>query len=85
VGTLLVFGMLLAPAGTAALLVRRVGAMMIVSVLIGVVSVYGGLMLSWYYDLAAGASVVIVAVGIFFVTLFVQSFLPSRRPHPEHA
>ena len=85
VGTLLVFGMLLAPAGTAALLVRRVGAMMIVSVLIGAVSVYGGLMLSWYYDLAAGASVVMVAVGIFFVTLVVQSFLPSRRPHPEHA
>jgi len=85
VGTLLVFGMLLAPAGTAALLVRRVGAMMIVSVLIGVASVYGGLMLSWYYDLAAGASVVIVAVGIFFVALVVQSFLPSRRPHPEHA
>ena len=85
VGTLLVFGMLLAPAGTAALLVRRVGAMMILSAVIGSVSVYGGLMLSWYFDLAAGASVVLVAVGIFFIALVVQSFLPSRRPHPEHA
>jgi hypothetical protein len=85
VGTLLVFGMLLAPAGTAALLVRRVGAMMILSAVIGSVSVYGGLMLSWYCDLAAGASVVLVAVGIFFIALVVQSFLPSRRPHPEHA
>ncbi|MCX6409416.1 MAG: metal ABC transporter permease [Actinobacteria bacterium] len=85
VGTLLVFGMLLAPAGTAALVVRRVGAMMIVSAVIGSVSVYLGLLLSWYYDLAAGATVVLVAVGIFFVALVVQGFMPSRRPHPEHA
>jgi len=85
VGTLLVFGMLLAPAGTAALLVRRVGAMMIVSAVIGSVSVYVGLLLSWYYDLAAGATVVLVAVGIFFIALVVQGFLPSRRLHPEHA
>lgn len=85
VGTLLVFGMLLAPAGTAALLVRRVGSMMILSAVIGSVSVYVGLLLSWYYDLAAGATVVLVAVGIFFIALVVQGFLPSRRPHPEHA
>ncbi len=85
VGTLLVFGMLLAPAGTAALLVRRVGAMMILSAVIGSVSVYVGLLLSWYYDLAAGATVVLVAVGIFFIALVVQGFLPSRRLHPEHA
>ena len=85
VGTLLVFGMLLAPAGTAALLVRRVGAMMIVSAVIGSVSVYVGLLLSWYFDLAAGATVVLVAVGIFFIALVVQGFLPSRRLHPEHA
>ncbi|MFZ4754888.1 MAG: metal ABC transporter permease [Miltoncostaeaceae bacterium] len=85
VGTLLVFGMLLAPAGTAALLVRRVGAMMIVSAVIGSVSVYVGLLLSWHFDLAAGATVVLVAVGIFFIALVVQGFLPSRRLHPEHA
>ncbi len=85
VGTLLVFGMLLAPAGTAALVVRRVGAMMIVSAVIGLVSVYLGLLLSWYFDLAVGVTVVLVAVGIFFVALAVQGLMPSRRPHPEHA
>ncbi len=85
VGTLLVFGMLLAPAGTAALFARRLGAMMMLSTLIGAVSVYVGLLLSWYYDLAAGASVVLVAVGIFFLALVAQAFIPSRRLHPEHA
>lgn len=85
VGTLLVFGMLLAPAGTAALVTHRLGAMMIISALIGVLSVYVGLLLSWHFDLAAGATIVLVAVGIFFAVLVGQGLLPSRRPHPEHA
>ncbi len=85
VGTLLVFGMLLAPAGTAALFARRVGVMMVLASAIGIVSVYAGLMLSWYQDLAAGASIVLVAVGIFFVALVAQAFVPARRPHPEHS
>lgn len=85
VGTLLVFGMLLAPAGTAALLVRRVGAMMIIAVLIGAFSAYAGLLLSWYLDFAAGASIVLVSIGIFFIVLVAQAFVPSRQPHPEHA
>jgi ABC-type Mn2+/Zn2+ transport system permease subunit len=85
VGTLLVFGMLLAPAGTAALLTRRLGPMMAVSAAIGIISAYAGLLLSWYLDLAAGASIVLVAIAIFFVVLIVQGAVPSRRPHPEHA
>lgn len=85
VGTLLVFGMLLAPAGTAALLTRRLGPMMALSAVVGVISAYVGLLLSWYYDLAAGAMIVLVAITIFFAVLVVQSMLPARRPHPEHA
>lgn len=85
VGTLLVFGMLLAPAGTAALLTRRLGPMMALSAVIGALSAYAGLLLSWYYDLAAGAMIVLVAIAIFFVVLVVQPLVPSRRPHPEHA
>ncbi len=85
VGALLVFGMLVAPAGAAALLTRRLGAMMALSAAIGAVSAYAGLLLSWYFDLAAGATIVLTATGIFFVILVAQALLPSRRPHPEHA
>ncbi len=83
VGTLLVFGMLLAPAGAGALLARRVGTMMVWGVLIGWVSVLAGLLISYYYDLAAGASIVLVAVGLFFVVLVVANL---RAPHllPAH-
>jgi ABC-type Mn2+/Zn2+ transport system permease subunit len=77
--------MLLAPAGTAALLTRRLGPMMAVSATVGIVSAYAGLLLSWYLDLAAGASIVLVAIAIFFAALIIQGAVPWRRPHPEHA
>jgi len=77
VGSLLVFGMLLAPAGTAALVTRRIGSMMAVAMLVGVVSTYIGLLCSYHFDLAAGASVVLSSVVIFFVVLVARSL---RRP-----
>jgi zinc/manganese transport system permease protein len=57
--------------------VRRVGAMMAVAALLGALSVAGGLLLSYHYDLAAGATIVLVEVAVFFVTLAVQAI---RRP-----
>jgi ABC-type Mn2+/Zn2+ transport system permease subunit len=69
VGTLLVFGMLLAPASTAALFTRRIGAMMGLAAVIGVGATYAGLLLSYHADLAAGASIVAVAIGVFLVML----------------
>jgi len=73
VGTLLVFGMLLAPAATGALVARRVSTMMAVAAGTGTASVYVGLLLSYHLDLAAGASVVLVAVCGFFCTLAVTA------------
>jgi ABC-type Mn2+/Zn2+ transport system permease subunit len=73
VGTLLVFGMLLAPAGCGALLARRVPSMMSWGAAIGSFSVYVGLLISYHFNLAAGASVVVVAVAIFFIIFTVQA------------
>ena len=73
VGTLLVFGMLLAPAGAGALIARRVPAMMAWGAGIGSLSVYLGLLASYHFDLAAGASIVVVAVVVFFAIFTVQS------------
>jgi ABC-type Mn2+/Zn2+ transport system permease subunit len=93
VGTLLVFGMLLAPAATAALLARRIGSMVVWAVVIGVASVYAGLLASYHWDVAGGAAVVLCAVGIFFVVLTAKAVGRSRsrrggqqeRQHPEGA
>ncbi len=69
VGSLLVFGLLLAPSATGALVARRIGVMMAVALLAGIVSSYIGLLASYHWGWAAGASVVLSAVTIFFVTL----------------
>ncbi len=85
VGTLLVFGMLVAPASTAALVSRRVGVMMLIAAVIGALSVYVGLLLSYHADLAAGASVVVVSVGLFLVTLAITEVRRSAEVRRERA
>ncbi len=85
VGTLLVFGMLLAPAGTGALLASRLSGMVAWASAFGVVSVYVGLLASYHFDLAASASIVVCAVTIFFVVLAGQAVLSRRSPDsPKH-
>ncbi len=81
VGTLLVFGMLVAPPATAALVARRIGAMMAGAAVIGVLSVALGLLISFHYDLAAGASIVLVEVVAFFVALTIRTIAhPAAHP-----
>jgi len=73
VGTLLVFGMLLAPAGAGALLAHRIERMMAWAAAIGALSTYLGLLLSYHLDVAAAATIVLVAAAIFFVVLAVTN------------
>ena len=75
VGALLVLGLLIAPPAAAALLTKRLPLMMAVSASIAAASAPLGLLLSWHLDLAAGASIVLVAVSAFLVALAVPSAL----------
>jgi ABC-type Mn2+/Zn2+ transport system permease subunit len=65
VGTLLVLGMLVAPAATGALFGRRISTVVAVAAVVGVASSYVGLLVSYHADLAAGASIVLTAVVVF--------------------
>ena len=78
VGTLLVFGMLLAPAAASALFSRRLLPMMVIASLIGMISVYIGLLLSYHFNLAAGAAITLAATTIFFAA-FAMARLSRRR------
>ena len=69
VGTLLVFGLLVAPPATAVLLVRRIPVAMVVAVGFGWLSVVLGLAISYHADTAASATMAGVAVAQFFVVL----------------
>jgi ABC-type Mn2+/Zn2+ transport system permease subunit len=78
VGTLLVFGLLVAPPATATLLVRRLPAVMATATVLGCAAVVLGLAVSYHADTAAGATVAAVAVGQFFVALAGRELRASR-------
>jgi zinc/manganese transport system permease protein len=79
VGTLLVFGMLLAPAAAGALLAHRIGSMMLIAAVIGSASTYLGLLISYWFDYAAGATIVLVAVSAFFVVFGYSNVREASR------
>lgn len=79
VGTLLVFGLLVAPPATAALIARTVPRMMIGAAALSVVSVWFGLTLSYHLGTAASATMALVPVVLFFLVLPVSRWVRSRR------
>ena len=86
VGTLLVFGLLVAPSATAALFGRSIGATMAIAVLLGWSATFAGLIVSWNADTAAGATIAGLAVLQFFVAAVTRSasrrLLPAVSPTP---
>jgi ABC-type Mn2+/Zn2+ transport system permease subunit len=84
VGTLMTFGLLVAPPATAILLVHRVWVVMVVAVGLGWLAVVAGLVVSYHYDTAAGATMSGLAVAGFFVVLAVEGLRRqwSQRSRP---
>lgn len=78
VGTLLVFGLLVGPAASAALLVRRVPAMMATAALIGSLSVAIGLIISYHANTSGSATMAVVPIVFFFIVLTVTGLRRTR-------
>jgi len=81
IGTLLVFGLIVAPPATASLLVNRVPMIMVVSMLLGSLAVFVGLLLSFHYGTAGGATISGLCVLEFFLVLAgrsMKNILPSK-------
>jgi len=78
VGIVLVVAMITTPAATAQMLVQRFGKMISTAALIGVASAVAGLYLSYAFDLASGAAIVLVETALFLLVLLVTS-LRGRR------
>jgi zinc/manganese transport system permease protein len=68
VGTLLVFGLLIAPPAAAVLWARRVGTIMLGAAAVGCAATVLGLVVSWHGGTAAGATIAAVAVALFFLS-----------------
>lgn len=82
VGNLLVFAFLIAPPATATLVVRRVPAITALGVVIGAVSGAVGLLISYHHATAAGATMALCTVVVFFIALVARSLvILLRRRH----
>ena len=67
VGIVLVVAMLITPAATAYLLTDRLSVMIYLSVGLGVMASVGGLYISFTYNLASGATIVLVSTLLFLL------------------
>ena len=84
VGTLLVFGLLVGPPATAALLVKRVPTMMATAGAIGVLSVVVGLIVSFHANTSGSATMAVIPIVLFFAVLTVRS-VRRTVPAPSRA
>lgn len=78
VGIALMLAMLITPAATAQLLVKRMHHMMLVASLIGMISGIIGLYLSWHLDVASGAAIVLTSTALF-ILMFAITHLRGTR------
>jgi ABC-type Mn2+/Zn2+ transport system permease subunit len=67
VGTLLVFGLLIAPPAAATYWASRIPTIMLGAAVLGVTATVTGLLVSWHVGTAAGATIALVAVALFFL------------------
>lgn len=72
VGIALMLAMLITPAATAQLLVKRMHTMMIVAAFIGMISGVIGLYLSWRFNVPSGAVIVLTTTTIFLVVFAIS-------------
>ena len=81
VGIILVVAMLVTPAATAQLLTVRFGTLVVLAVAIGIGSSVLGLYVSYWLDVASGATIVLVQTALFLVALALgpRTGLLSRR------
>ncbi len=81
VGIILVVAMLITPAATAQMLTVRFMRLMLLAAAVGIVSAVIGLYLSYWLDVASGATIVLVQTALFLLALVVgpRGLIARRR------
>ena len=82
VGIILVLALLTAPAATAGLLTTSLRRRMVYSVLFGALYSVVGLWLSYTFNIASGAAIVIFSAAGYFLTYAAHTFNRRRMAHP---
>ena len=79
VGSLLVVGLLLAPAVAASHWTTRIPSRMLLAAVFGIVAVFAGLVVSWHAATAAGASVAASAIVLAGLSWAVRTLVDATR------
>jgi len=72
VGVVMVLALFITPAATASLLAKDIKKIMILSLILSVFAVISGFYCSYYFDLASGASIVLILTLAFIVAFIVS-------------
>ncbi|GAB2685478.1 zinc ABC transporter permease AztB [Saccharopolyspora gloriosae] len=83
VGTLLVFGLLIAPPAAAVLWAKRIPVVMAAAAVLGMAATAIGLLVSWHWGTAAGATIAATAVVLFFLSALGAELRDRVRAVPE--
>lgn len=83
VGTMLVFGLLVGPPATAALMVSRVPLIMVTAAGIGILSVVAGLIVSYHANTSGSATIAVIPITLFFTVLTIRTLRFRRGPLPR--
>lgn len=82
-GALLVFALLVAPAATSQLITHRIGAGLLLSVLIAVAITWAGLSLAYFYQRPVGFYISAVAFAVYVTARLARLAIEARfRAHP---
>lgn len=74
VGIMLVSALLILPAVTALQIAKGFKVAMLISIVVAIVSLLGGITISFFLDLPAGAAIVMFNIIIFSITLVVKKY-----------
>lgn len=80
VGLIMVIALLTIPAAISGLFIRNIKKMMAVSSLLGIIFTVVGLLISYYFNLTSGATIILVAGVSYFLALAFHQRKPSAEP-----
>lgn len=83
-GVTLIISAVVIPASIARLLSDRFSYMMLISGALGAIISFIGVYLSYHFDIASGASVVLLSTLLFGIILLLTSYQRRRKPNLPH-
>ncbi|MFQ5794908.1 MAG: metal ABC transporter permease [Candidatus Bipolaricaulia bacterium] len=79
VGILLISALLVIPGATGYRLAKNYRGVLAISLLVGIISVIGGLSVSFVYDIAPGAAIILCATVLFGLSFLIRRVRVRRR------